>query len=159
MGLGLLRCVLCSLKPLRTARLRKPGRKIASLARFSAPFKSPSVAKKKGSGWTPSFLVRLMGLEPIRSPIRPSNVRVCLFRHNRSFYVANDIISPRRKNVKLFLKKAKYMICRPKKRPQVRNKNAPYGSPAALRSPRACDKINISIELRYRDHFDQEALP
>ena len=28
-------------------------------------------------------LVRLMGLEPIRSPIRPSNVRVCLFRHNR----------------------------------------------------------------------------
>lgn len=31
-------------------------------------------------------LVRLMGLEPIRSPIRPSNVRVCLFRHNRIFH-------------------------------------------------------------------------
>ena len=29
------------------------------------------------------FLVRSMGLEPIRSPIRPSNVRVCLFRHDR----------------------------------------------------------------------------
>ena len=33
-----------------------------------------------------SGLVRLMGLEPIRSPIRPSNVRVCLFRHNRIFH-------------------------------------------------------------------------
>ena len=31
-------------------------------------------------------MVRLMGLEPIRSPIRPSNVRVCLFRHNRIFH-------------------------------------------------------------------------
>ena len=29
------------------------------------------------------LLVRSMGLEPIRSPIRPSNVRVCLFRHDR----------------------------------------------------------------------------
>lgn len=28
-------------------------------------------------------VVRSMGLEPIRSPIRPSNVRVCLFRHDR----------------------------------------------------------------------------
>ena len=32
------------------------------------------------------LLVRSMGLEPIRSPIRPSNVRVCLFRHNRIFH-------------------------------------------------------------------------
>ena len=29
------------------------------------------------------FLVRLMGLEPIRLPTRPSNVRVCQFRHSR----------------------------------------------------------------------------
>ena len=28
-------------------------------------------------------MVRLTGLEPVRSPTRPSNVRVCLFRHNR----------------------------------------------------------------------------
>ncbi len=33
---------------------------------------------------TLSDLVRSMGLEPIRSPIRPSNVRVCLFRHDRN---------------------------------------------------------------------------
>ena len=30
-----------------------------------------------------SPLVRSPGLEPGRSPIRPSNVRVCLFRHDR----------------------------------------------------------------------------
>ena len=28
-------------------------------------------------------LVRSTGLEPVRSPTRPSNVRVCLFRHDR----------------------------------------------------------------------------
>ena len=28
-------------------------------------------------------MVRLMGLEPIRLPTRPSNVRVCQFRHSR----------------------------------------------------------------------------
>ena len=32
-----------------------------------------------------NLVVRSMGLEPIRSPIRPSNVRVCLFRHDRIF--------------------------------------------------------------------------
>ena len=36
------------------------------------------------------FLVRLMGLEPIRSPTRPSNVRVCLFRHNRILYYVRN---------------------------------------------------------------------
>ena len=30
-----------------------------------------------------SGLVRSTGLEPVRSPTRPSNVRVCLFRHDR----------------------------------------------------------------------------
>ena len=28
-------------------------------------------------------VVRSTGLEPVRSPTRPSNVRVCLFRHDR----------------------------------------------------------------------------
>ena len=28
-------------------------------------------------------MVRSTGLEPVRSPTRPSNVRVCLFRHDR----------------------------------------------------------------------------
>ena len=37
-------------------------------------------------------LVRPMGLEPIRSPIRPSNVRVCLFRHGRT----NDLFLSRK---------------------------------------------------------------
>ena len=31
------------------------------------------------------FLVRTVGLEPTRSPIRPSNVRVCQFRHPRIY--------------------------------------------------------------------------
>ena len=29
------------------------------------------------------FMVRPTGLEPVRSPTRPSNVRVCLFRQGR----------------------------------------------------------------------------
>ena len=29
-------------------------------------------------------MVRSTGLEPVRSPTRPSNVRVCLFRHDRA---------------------------------------------------------------------------
>ena len=32
------------------------------------------------------FLVRRMGLEPTWLPTRPSNVRVCLFRHLRVWY-------------------------------------------------------------------------
>lgn len=43
-----------------------------------------SVENEKKTIVISSFLlVRSMGLEPIRSPIRPSNVRVCLFRHDR----------------------------------------------------------------------------
>ena len=38
-------------------------------------------------------VVRLTGLEPVPSRTRPSNVRVCLFRHNR---VSTDIIIPAR---------------------------------------------------------------
>lgn len=30
-----------------------------------------------------SHLVRMTGIEPVRSPTRPSNVRVCQFRHIR----------------------------------------------------------------------------
>ena len=43
-------------------------------------------------------VVRPMGLEPIRSPIRPSNVRVCLFRHGRTndcIFVTQVILSYR----------------------------------------------------------------
>ena len=39
--------------------------------------------EKKTIAISSFLLVRSMGLEPIRSPIRPSNVRVCLFRHDR----------------------------------------------------------------------------
>ena len=39
--------------------------------------------RKKTIAISSFLLVRSMGLEPIRSPIRPSNVRVCLFRHDR----------------------------------------------------------------------------
>ncbi len=37
------------------------------------------------------FMVRLPGLEPGWSPIRPSNVRVCLFRHNRKYLLDYNI--------------------------------------------------------------------
>ena len=36
-------------------------------------------------------MVRLPGLEPGWSPIRPSNVRVCLFRHNRKYLLDYNI--------------------------------------------------------------------
>ena len=35
-------------------------------------------------------LVRSTGLEPVRSPTRPSNVRVCLFRHDREHLYYNE---------------------------------------------------------------------
>ena len=47
-------------------------------------------------------LVRLTGLEPVRSPTRPSNVRVCLFRHNRANIY---IIAPKREMSSLLYKK------------------------------------------------------
>ena len=34
-------------------------------------------------------MVRTVGLEPTRSPIRPSNVRVCQFRHDRICHVTD----------------------------------------------------------------------
>ena len=37
------------------------------------------------------YMVRSTGLEPVRSPTRPSNVRVCQFRHDRR---TDIIISP-----------------------------------------------------------------
>ena len=54
-------------------------------------------------------MVRSMGLEPIRSPIRPSNVRVCLFRHDRNS-IANAIILRIGPNVKTYFKRKKYML-------------------------------------------------
>ena len=67
--------------------------------------------RKKRRVETRRFLVRLMGLEPIRSPIRPSNVRVCLFRHNRisELYFIRSltawaIIQHRIPNVKSFMR-------------------------------------------------------
>ena len=43
-----------------------------------------------GCSYTP-VMVRLPGLEPGWSPIRPSNVRVCLFRHNRKYLLDYNI--------------------------------------------------------------------
>ncbi len=34
--------------------------------------------------------MRLMGLEPIRLPTRPSNVRVCQFRHSRRYVCSRE---------------------------------------------------------------------
>ena len=57
------------------------------------------------------FLVSEAGLEPARSPIRPSNVRVCLFRHSdwlfnhcKKYYIKEgllrqELLSPKRRNI------------------------------------------------------------
>ena len=37
-------------------------------------------------------LVRETGIEPVRSPTRPSNVRVCLFRHSRIAVLINTTL-------------------------------------------------------------------
>lgn len=64
-----------------------PGTKNSALCCFlNVPFKSLTPLQKKdlhNECASHFLLVRSMGLEPIRSPIRPSNVRVCLFRHDR----------------------------------------------------------------------------
>ena len=52
-------------------------RQTAMVARLK---KGKKIPEAKASG----IMVRLTGLEPVRSPTRPSNVRVCLFRHNRA---------------------------------------------------------------------------
>ena len=53
-------------------------------------------------------LVRETGLEPVRKNTRPSNVRVCLFRHSRVSFVlfrTVRIIAERNTFVKGFFKK------------------------------------------------------
>ena len=65
---------------------RNPGAgKRSTGAFFVPPFKSLRAYNqtKRASIGCSFCLVRSMGLEPIRSPIRPSNVRVCRFRHDR----------------------------------------------------------------------------
>ena len=80
--------VLClhSVLRARTAFAPRPGKTLhrtVLFPRLRVPF---DLTKHRGTQRVPLCLVRLMGLEPIRSPIRPSNVRVCLFRHNRIFH-------------------------------------------------------------------------
>ena len=50
----------------------------ASLCGKRAQKNHPALSPKPGG------MVRSTGLEPVRSPTRPSNVRVCLFRHDRA---------------------------------------------------------------------------
>lgn len=50
------------------------------------------IEKEQPSGSDCSHLVRRTGLEPVWLPTRPSNVRVCRFRHSRSTV---DIITER----------------------------------------------------------------
>ena len=65
-----------------------------------------------------AYLVRSMGLEPIRSPIRPSNVRVCLFRHDRNS-IAKAIILRIDLKVKTYFKRIKYMLRKRNAAPKV----------------------------------------
>ena len=75
-------------------------------------------------------MVRSMGLEPIRSPIRPSNVRVCLFRHDRNS-IAKAIILRIDLKVKTYFKRIKYM----------------------LRKRSAALKVTVHFMLRYEAFF------
>ena len=59
------------------------------------PLQVPSLqflkTKNHPFGWF--FLVRETGLEPVRLPTRPSNVRVCRFRHSRIYIVLANLLS------------------------------------------------------------------
>ena len=59
------------------------------VARGVAHHTSLLTAQKK-TGMIPVLLVRPVRLELTRSPIRPSNVRVCLFRHGRTVPLLYD---------------------------------------------------------------------
>ncbi len=65
------------------ASLTNPWRSKRVPDTFRLALQVPSKQKRHRKGVF--FLVRLMGLEPIRLPTRPSNVRVCQFRHSRIF--------------------------------------------------------------------------
>ena len=66
-------------------RSRRKRTKTAFLSVYSSRLSGRQAQRNKGARCALILgLVRSMGLEPIRSPIRPSNVRVCLFRHDRS---------------------------------------------------------------------------
>ena len=80
--------VLClhSVLRVRTAFASRPGKTLHRTVLFPRLQVPYGITKHRGTQRVPLCLVRLMGLEPIRSPIRPSNVRVCLFRHNRIFH-------------------------------------------------------------------------
>ena len=53
---------------------------------YSSPIQLNNVKNKTRPNGRALFLVRRMGLEPTWLPTRPSNVRVCLFRHLRVWY-------------------------------------------------------------------------
>ena len=68
---------------LSALRSKTRGRKNSSPNCFSSALQVPSKQNQKRHLMVSfSLLVQLMGLEPIRLPTRPSNVRVCQFRHS-----------------------------------------------------------------------------
>ena len=68
---------------LSALRSKTCGRKNSSPNCFSSALQVPTkTIKNKHPIGCLFFMVQLMGLEPIRLPTRPSNVRVCQFRHS-----------------------------------------------------------------------------
>ena len=63
------------------ADLTVPRTVIQYRSRFKPRYNT--LQNKKPSNWMVFILVRETGLEPVRLPTRPSNVRVCRFRHSR----------------------------------------------------------------------------
>ena len=110
----------------------------------------------------PFCSVRSTGLEPVRSPTRPSNVRVCLFRHDRmhgyythprlrcqanfAFSAGQSVTkghpSPERENSAGRVRRgaAPLTFCRPRR--HARRGRRQYGGrePAAPEDPRACPR-------------------
>ena len=82
-----LQCGTCSVNFVyyHAGSLKTVGVHCFSSAHVQVPPKN--IKQKKSCKTTTLFIVvRTVGLEPTRSPIRPSNVRVCQFRHARNSF-------------------------------------------------------------------------
>ncbi len=109
--------VLYIIKPQKNTRWRvmrckggSPPLMICTALRAAMICQACGLDKQKRNFWytkVPFLLVRETGLEPVRLPTRPSNVRVCRFRHSRIYVVLRPcltIILKQMPFVKSFLK-------------------------------------------------------
>ena len=100
-------------QPFRTSRLQTVHRTVSLTLLTLLGFKSLQTMFIQKNTRPPKgvriFLVRETGLEPVRGlPTRPSNVRVCRFRHSRS---TKDIIADNIFVVNTFCQKISKSLC------------------------------------------------